>query len=356
MKKISIIGLGLIGGSLAKSLKNFDKSISIFAYDKPEILSLAENDKIIDGRITNIYESVESDIIFLCLPSEDSLEVLRKLAGKISEGTIISDVCSVKGIFNDVWNQLSSRGVYIGGHPMTGKEKGGYLNSDELLFENAIYILSDQAKDCDIKTDFINLLKRLNTRIKFMNPYLHDKAIARISHLPQLLAVSLINTSLSGNSESFLELAAGGFRDLTRIASSDFSIWKSVFKFNKNEIITSIEILHETLNSIEDLLECDNFNDLEKLFVEAKEKRNSIPLSNKGFLSPLCDLFVWVKDEPGALSKLATLLFENNINIKDIELLKIREGTAGTFRLSFSDDSSVEFAKKVLRNNGYSVK
>ena len=137
MHTISIFGLGLIGGSLAKALKNSKQKIEISGFDKDSVTEIALRLKIIDRKIDSISESLNSDIIFLCLPTDLSLEYFKKLAPQLKEGTIISDVCGVKGIFEDEWKKImasiptiggKSSGFYIGGHPMTGKEKGGFEN------------------------------------------------------------------------------------------------------------------------------------------------------------------------------------------------------------------------------------
>ena len=145
--KIAIIGLGLIGGSLAKAIKRVDNHSIISAYDMPQVLDQAENENVIDIKLYSVEESINSDVIFLCLPVNSSLQVFDIVAPLLKENTILTDVCGVKNIFQEKWNCIKSKGIYIGGHPMTGKEKGGYENSDPLLFENSVYILSDIATE-----------------------------------------------------------------------------------------------------------------------------------------------------------------------------------------------------------------
>lgn len=353
--KISIIGLGLIGGSIAKSLKNNDPALSISAYDIKEVLTSAKILKIIDEGLQNLKDSKSADIIFLCLPTDLSLKALTELAPLVNENTIITDVAGVKGVFEKKWKKLKSKGTYIGGHPMTGKEQGGFANSDPLLFENSTYILSDTYKDNS--QPLVELLKILGARIKFLNPKLHDKIVARVSHLPQLLAVNLVN-SLPDQTKNinYLDFAAGGFRDMTRIASSNFDIWKPVIDLNKENIISSIKVIQKELVGLEKFIRKEDWKRLESLFENARLKRNEIPKNNKGFINPLYDIFVFVNDQPGVLSKLTTLLFNDGINIKDIELLKIREGTGGTFRISFDSEISSKKAQTLIEKSGFSVK
>lgn len=368
LKNISIIGLGLIGGSIAKALKNGYSSkhenlkrdfssLIIKGYDREEIINAALSDGTIDRRLASAEEAWDSDVIFLCLPTELSLKYFFELSPIIKEGAVISDVCGVKGVFEAGWKSLNSKGYYIGGHPMTGKETSGYQGSDPLLFENSVYIISESAKQLKVLDEFLEIIKYMGARIRFLDPFVHDRVISRVSHLPQLLSVALVNTA-AGNEEGidYLDFAAGGFRDMTRIASSNFDIWEPVIKLNKDEIINSIKLLRDNLTKIEEYVSANDTEKLNSLFQSARNKRDEIPKNTKGFINPLSDIFIYVKDEPGVLSKLTTLLYRNKINIKDLELLKIREGTGGTFRISFENEETALLAKKLVEESGFATK
>ena len=353
MQNISIIGLGLIGGSIAKALKNSGKEFNISSFDKADVLKSAVEQKVIDTKLENIEEAKDSHIIFLCLPTDLSLKILKELAPIINENTIITDVCGVKGIFEKEWKALKSKGLYIGGHPMTGKESGGFENSDHLLFENSVYIISDSEKDSQKLNELTNVIKLLGARIRFLDPFLHDKIIARVSHIPQLLAVTLVNSVDKNDKVNYLDFAAGGFRDMTRIASGSFDIWESIIKMNKEEIVAALELINKNLSNLKYFLKNENIDSLKEQFDKARAKRDEIPKNTKGFINPLYDVFVYVKDEPGVLSKLTTALYKNSLNIKDMELLKIREGTGGTFRISFQSQNDADKAKKVIKDIGF---
>ncbi len=353
---VSIIGLGLIGGSLAKAIKNFDPSIKIGAYDTSDVVYAALSDKIVDHKLNSISESLEYRLIFICTPLEISLDILSKLAAEAKPDNIISDVCGIKGALNDIWEKSNSKGTYIGAHPMTGKEKGGYENSDPILFENAIYIVSTEAKDDDSLREYTELITSLGARVMPLDPYIHDEVVANVSHMPQLLSVSLMNALSKNNEINYMDFAGGGFRDMTRIASSAFDIWESVIKQNKEKIVAAINSLISELKEVCHLVENSDMKALADKFENSRKKRDEIPLNAKGFLNPLFDIFVFVNDEPGVISKISTKLFNENINIKDIELLKIREGTGGTFRLSFESELDATRAKEVLSSIGFSIK
>ncbi|MBI9073067.1 MAG: prephenate dehydrogenase/arogenate dehydrogenase family protein [Melioribacteraceae bacterium] len=357
IKSISIIGLGLIGGSIAKALRKCEREFVIKAFDREVVLEQAELDLAIDNRLYNIDEALESDLIFLCTPVDYSIKLFKELAPRLKKNSVLTDVCGVKSVFQDLWDELESEGLYFGGHPMTGKEKGGYDNSDPLLFENSVYIISEAAKSNPLADEFLKVIKLLGARITFLNANTHDKVVANVSHLPQLLSVSLVNTAAKNDNEiNFLDFAAGGFRDMTRIASSDFSIWEPVIKKNKDRILDSLDEFINELNSLKDKIYEGNFPVIESKFESSRIKRDEIPKNTKGFLNPLVDIFVFVSDVPGVISKISTALFNVGINIKDIELLKIREGTGGTFRMSFNSESEAVIAQEVMHEIGFETK
>lgn len=355
MKSIAIAGLGLIGGSLAKALKHFAPETEIAAYDYPEILSKAKLKNIIDFEATRLIDLLNYDIIILALPIELSLLAFKEIYPKLNKNQIIADMCSVKAVFADAEKAISSKGKYIGLHPMAGKEHGGLENSDHLLFENAVCLASCVDPDL-ILDEFIDFLKPTGMRFYMIDAYLHDKIVANVSHLPQLLSVALVKSATKKEGAvNFSYFAGGGFRDMTRIASSDFSIWKEIINHNKSNILIS---LHEYQSVIDDIIDRINNNDfqfLENIFNSARDKRNEIPINNKGFIDPLFDLMVFLKDEPGTLNNLTSILSENNLNIKDIELLKIREGSGGNFRIFFNSQNECLRAKEILSSNGFNV-
>lgn len=354
IKNISIIGLGLIGGSIAKALKNSNKYFFISAYDKDDVLEKAVSKNVIDLKLESPEDALFSDLIILCLPLEQNLEIFKVLSPKLAKDSIITDVSGIKLAFKNEWDKLESKGTYIGGHPMTGKEQGGFDNSDPLLFENSVYIVTEDLTKNESLLDFKTIIELLGANILCIPAKQHDVIAASVSHLPQLLAVTLVNTAaLKTDNYNFLDLAAGGFRDLTRIASSDFNIWDEVIRQNKNQIITAIEEFSYELDSVKKWILNNNSEELLKFFCQARESRDEIPKNSKGFLTPVHDVFIFVKDEPGVISKISTKLYEANINVKDIELLKIREGNGGTFRLSFSTKEIAESAKLILSDLGF---
>ncbi len=354
INRIAILGLGLIGGSLAKSLKHSIPDIKIAAFDFTNILEKAIADKSIDVVLPSYKSALDYDLIFIALPINESLKVFNELAPLLGENQIISDFCSVKGIFADAWQKISSKGCYIGAHPMAGKEKGSYQNSDSLLFENSVFIISDLSRKYSLLNDYIDIVTQIGARVTFLNPYLHDKILAEVSHLPQLLSVILVNqAAVNKDGINFLDFGAGGFRDMTRISSSDYAIWESIIAANKVEIINSLSAFKDNVDRMITMIQNNLSIDISAEFNKARNSREEIPFNNKGFLSPLFDITIFLEDKPGIISKLSTILFENKINIKDLELLKIREGSGGNFKLYFETAENAKIAKSLLEKSGF---
>ena len=357
--KIAIIGLGVIGGSLGLAIKQTDSGNTIVGFDSPGVLRRAKKRKAIDVAAPSLRAAVsDAEIVFLCTPVDSILKLLSDVSRFISSTTIVSDVGSVKGVVQaSAKRYFRSRGIFIGGHPMAGSEGSGIEYADALLFQNAVYVLCPPRGRAKETRLLAALLKSIGARVLTMDAREHDRVAAAISHLPQLLAVGLMDSASRKNkgNPAFLQLAAGGFRDMTRIASSPFPVWKDILSNNRKETKRALQEFEKLLRQFRKRLNQRSLSDVGKKFLRAKSFRDSIPKNTKGFLHSLHDLFVWVDDKPGTLSTMTTTLFRSGININDIELLKVREGQGGTFRLSFESGETARMAAKSLRAKGFRV-
>lgn len=355
ISSVGIAGLGLIGGSIAKSIRHQSPEIRICGFDFPDILKKAELQKVIDESYYRSDKLLECDLIILSLPIYSSLNLFEELFPLLNENQILIDVCSVKSIFSKTKKKYKSRGKYIGLHPMAGKEKSGFENSDYLLFENAVCFVCDDERNKQTDT-VLNFLNSTGLRFTFIDAEVHDKIVAEVSHLPQLVSVALVN-SVSKNKDgfSFINFSGSGFRDMTRIASSDFILWKEIIQANKQNIISSLNDFKDQIDSLIGNLESDDYDSLDSKFDSANKNRNEIPFNNKGFIQPLYDITVFLEDKAGTLNRLTSVLANNNLNIKDIELLKIREGSGGNFRLYFDSAESAQKAYQILKENNFAA-
>ncbi len=352
--KIVISGLGVIGASLAMAVKQAHSEYTLIGYDVPDVLAFAEKNNIVDVGVSNWpQDAADADLIVLSTPLSIIKAQLESLNNIVGKNTIVTDTGSTKGELAEFAESLHFSGTYIGGHPMTGSEKSGISAANPLLFQNALYILCGVSQENEIKVKEVlfPVLEAVKARIFLMDSHTHDKVLAGISHLPQLIAVALVNYIGKQQEElnyPFFELAAGGFRDLTRIASSSISIWQDIINSNKKNVEAALLQFIETLKE-----EKKSVGDLSRTFEKANDYRSQVPKDSKGFLYPLVDILVYVKDEVGVISKIANKLFEENIDIRDIELLKIREKEGGVFRLSLNSREEAVKAAELMNALNY---
>ena len=357
VERVAIVGVGLIGGSLAMAWKERRPDLTIMGWDRPDVLASAQERGIVDKVAPSMKDTVvQADVVVLATPLATIEALIQELAGWLRPNTIVTDVGSVKTpILAAVQQHWEADQVFIGGHPMAGSEQGGLANADAFLFENASYVLCPgRHRDTSAYHSVAELVEATGARVLKMDAARHDYAAACISHVPQMLAIALMGlaTPREQSDEAILQLAAGGFRDMTRIASSPYSLWEPILRANKKDINTALSELIDKLAAMKDVLEQEKMAELAPLFEQARSVRETIPKAFKGFVDPLADVYVYAKDHPGVLSHITSTLFNDNISIKDIELLKVREGTGGAFRLSFLDDQTANAAVATLEAAG----
>lgn len=363
MQQIGIVGTGLIGGSLGLAWKRH-ADVTIIGFDERHVLDRALERGAVDKGAASPADAVRgSDLVVLATPIRSILSMLEHVSPHLKEGAIVTDVGSVKRpIVEHALEILPAHATFIGGHPMAGSERRGIDHADALLFENATYVLCPPGgpDDDDFESkyaSFISLVSLTGARLILLPPERHDRVAAIVSHLPQLLATALMNYAIEENrdDEAILKLAAGGFRDMTRIASSPFDVWRDIILANTGPILDALSGFVTELQNLRHRVAVEDLDAIEKAFESARQARETIPRDTKGFLHPLADVFVYAEDRPGELLAITRVLHEAGLNIKDIELLKIREGTGGAFRIGFSDDETAEQASNELQRTGYTA-
>ncbi len=361
-KTIVIYSVGLLGGSLGLGLKAAGCTATIIGLSSRGSIDTALKLGCIDeGYGYDRLEAVISraDLLFICSPILGITDCLRKLGSmNLPRELIITDVGSTKAAIAQVAaNELPEHVRFIGGHPMAGSEKSGPSAADPYLFQNAIYVLTPPAgHPRAVDSALAEFLDRfLGCRHTFMDPTTHDTIAATVSHVPHMLAVALVNVAreMDEKAPGALQLAAGGFRDLTRIASSPYAMWHDILVTNKETIEPILQRCIEELCAMKARLASDRLRDD---FEAAAETRGKMPLQNKGFIAPLYEVLVLAKDEPGVIASLSNRLADRQINIKDIEVVKIREGEGGTIRLGFGTRETARQAVRLLQSQGFSAR
>ncbi|MCE5251767.1 prephenate dehydrogenase [bacterium] len=357
---IVIVGVGLIGGSFGLAIKRKYPGIRIIGVSsRAATASAIEMGAVNEGcGYEELGDAVASaDCVVLCTPIHRIQGLLTVLGSSLKPGVLVSDVGSTKRAITEHAAMVLPRGVhFIGGHPMTGSERRGVDAADPFLFQNAIYVLTPvDGVPKAIVESFSRFLETLGATVIIMDAAVHDRIAATVSHLPQMLAVTLVEMAGKLDSESapYLRLAAGGFRDMTRIASSPFTMWDDICRTNDDAIKEALDSYIDHLRRIRDRIGTPA---LGEDFEIANITRATIPKDTKGFLRTLFEVLVVVEDKPGVIAEIATELARVDINIKDMEVVKVREGEGGTLRLSFENEPLANDAVSLLTRLGYTAR
>lgn len=354
------IGLGLIGGSIAKAVRAAFADARLIAYDvNAASLQLAKAEYVINEICPAIDSTFsDCDYIFLCAPVAHNAANLLVLKDYLSPNTVLTDVGSVK---TDIHKQIESLGLkssFIGGHPMTGSERFGYLNSDAALLENAYYILtpSDTVPDKALN-DYRDLVEALGAIPLILSYEEHDYVTAAISHVPHVIAASLVNLVKNSDSRDGIMkmVAAGGFKDITRIASSSPAMWQQICLTNTENIS---KLLKDYIKSLTDLLVCLDYRAEDALydfFDTARNYRESFIDASSGPIKAEHVFTVDIADKPGAISAIASLLALHDVSIKNIGINHNREFAEGALRIEFYDKKAIEQAIEVMTEHGYKL-
>ena len=365
MKTIGFIGLGLIGGSIAKTIRKFHPDYHILAYAKhKETLAAALNCNAIDAVLEEKDERYHTcDYIFLCAPVEYNIEYLKYLKNVISDDCIITDAGSVKGPIHKAVEELGMDHCFIGGHPMAGSEQSGFEHSSDHLLENAYYILTPGGQvPLEKLTEFSELIDSLGSIPMVLTAEEHDFITAGVSHLPHIIATALVNLvkTLDNDAEYMKTIAAGGFRDITRIASSSPVMWQQICMENHENISNVlddyirmlIQIRCSVDNCATDGKEADA---IYQMFASSRDYRDSIDVVDNGPIRKAYVLYLDIADEAGGIATIATILAMDKISIKNIGIIHNREFEQGVLKIEFYEEDAMERAIALLKKRNYIV-
>ena len=354
------IGLGLIGGSIAKAIKKNMQDVHIIAYDiNRATLDAALEEGVADKVAYSINSSFSvCDYIFLCAPVQKNDTNLLAVKKIISPNCLLTDVGSVKADIHAHIEEASLSGQFIGGHPMAGSERTGYLNSKPSLLENAYYVLTPTSASLPEKlSEYEDLVKIMGAIPLVLGFEQHDYITAAVSHLPHIIASSLVNLVKNADSSDGIMrlIAAGGFKDITRIASSSATMWQQICLTNTENISKLLEDYIQSLLVIRKQLDAKSEENIYDLFDTARIYRDSFINTSSGPIKISYSLNIDIADEPGALASIATMLALNNISIKNIGIVHNREYEEGVLRIEFYDETAISNAKKILSAKGYII-
>ena len=362
-KVVYIVGLGLIGASLAMGIRKGHPEVTLLGYNRSQASrDIALKNGIVDKVTANLEEFASKvDVIIVSLPVKQTIETFQQLSKMpLKEGVIVTDVGSTKGAIveagQEAFNHLPVR--FVGGHPMAGSHKTGAASADSTLFENAYYIFTPTlATDPSAILEMKDLLSGLGARFIEVDPIEHDRVTSQISHFPHVLAATLMGQAAAYTEEHSLtgRFAAGGFRDMTRIAESEPSMWTSVLLSNPASVLDRIADFKDRLEQVADMIRQGQEDAIWAFFDYSREQRQHMQIHKRGGVESTFDIFVDVPDEEDVILRILELLRGTslvNIHINE----ENREDVYGILQISFKTAADQARAEALItEQTDYSV-
>ncbi len=330
-KHAAVIGTGLIGGSIAAGLRSANWIVRGFDADS-DVLETAQLRGLIDTRCSSMNDAVDAvDLVIVAAPPKATIEILANLATR----AVVMDVAGVK---EPVLAAAAHLPRFVATHPMAGREISGPDAASAALFSGASWVVVEGAPP-DARAMVIDVIETLGARVVEMSAEDHDRAVALISHLPHLVAGGLL--SAAARNPDSLDLAAGSFRDLTRVGASQPLPWVEILKTNHDAVLHAIAALRERLAAIEAAILSDD-DSLLTILSDARSTR-------QGLGSPVAQVRVALADRPGELAKVGHAFEASGVDIRDIQMrhapyggggvltLSVRPGEEGTLRLALEE-------------------
>lgn len=345
-RRAQVVGLGLIGSSLALALRR--AGVVVTGSD----LNDDRQKRALDlGVVDGLGEDLEAELAFVATPVAAIAEVVEALLSRSHRrDLVVSDVGSVKGPVADAIRDPR----FVGGHPMAGSEQEGPDGADPDLFLGATWVLTPtEQTDPDAFAIVRQVVVELGADVVALEPDRHDALVAVVSHVPHLSAATLMAIAADASLEhaALLRLAAGGFRDMTRIAAGEPTIWPDILRDNKTAVLAVLDTLLERLKSVRTLVAEEDREGLLELLEYAKSARRNLP---SRVLRPesIAECRIPVSDRPGQLAEVTALLGDIGVNIWDIEIAHSAEGERGVLVVSISTDA-VDQARAALSGRGF---
>lgn len=357
---VFVVGVGLIGGSIALAIKKQHPNSIIYGYDaNKNALEKAITLNIIDEKAASFKEGAENaDLIILATPVLETKKLVKQLSRMtLKEGVIITDTGSTKGEIMEFVSEMFPKSIeFIGGHPMAGSHQTGVENARGNLFEDAYYLLTPLPHNRLKKIEELkNWLSGTNANFQIIDKDEHDVITGMVSHFPHLIAGALVNQTKkqAKNNPLIRLLAAGGFRDITRIASSSPHMWKDIVIQNRRHLVTLLENWLIEMQKLYNVLHSGNEQEIYDFFEEAKEYRDSLPGGLEAKVLSSFVLYIDVKSVPGGITQVLSLLEENRISMMKLELNESHSGGLGELSISFRTEEDRVKAQRLLQHNQF---
>ncbi|MFP5225642.1 MAG: prephenate dehydrogenase/arogenate dehydrogenase family protein [Actinomycetota bacterium] len=341
-QRVLLVGTGLIGGSIGLGLRRAWPDAHILACDAETPVAELAVERGAAHEVGELSDSATCDLVVVSVPVRALEGVLGGLGPHLGADTVVTDTGSTKsGFVEAAARVLPADQMVIGGHPMAGSEKHGIESARPDLFEGAWWILTptDRTRP-DAYQQVLRLVSALGARSIALDPGSHDRLMGTVSHLPQLLASTLMRMAAAEGQdrEAILALAAGGFKDMTRIASSSPEMWADICLENGPAITDRLRAFAAELETVADSI--DRGGELLSFFQQAREARDRIPLKRE--TTGLIEVRIDIPDRPGVLADVTTAMGRLGVNIEDLGIHHAAEGGHGILSIWLADDVDIQ--------------
>lgn len=361
---VAIVGVGLIGGSFAAALKKLDDPPRVIGIDtNPVGLEWALSHGLIDaGSLPDGLGAQQwlgadgADLVVLATPAARTVDWIERLGVAEYRG-VVTDVASTKSaIISAAERCLGDHAAFVGGHPMAGSERSGVEASNPDLFRGAYYVLTPSAStDTDAYRRIHALVSEFGCRVLSVDPGSHDEAVAIISHVPHVAASALVDLAAAhaGEDGELLRLAAGGFKDTTRIAAGSPELWTGICLDNADAVAGGVDELRDVLGQFSGMLRAGDARGLREWLARAADIRRSLPAQWVPATTRLTEVVVPMVDRPGVVAKVTTAASRAGCNIEAIEIDHISESSANLV-VVMTDEGNMDRFIETLRSAGFS--
>ncbi|HEC09941.1 MAG TPA: prephenate dehydrogenase/arogenate dehydrogenase family protein [Acidimicrobiales bacterium] len=342
-RRANVVGLGLIGCSLAMALRERGWHVTGSETD-PDRLAQAQG----RGAVDAIGLDPEAEITWVAVPASATVPAVKEVLA--STAGLVTDVASVKGPIVDQIDDPR----YLGGHPMAGSDLDGPAGADPDMFVGAVWVLTPTSDTSDeVFAGVAGAIRSLDAEVVAVPAARHDAMVAVVSHVPHLTAATLmtIASARATDHAALLRLAAGGFRDMTRIAAGPPAIWPDICVENREAIVDVLDLLMADLATVRDLVSAEDRGGLLDLLSRARSSRRSLP-AGAAHPSQLSEARIPIPDRPGAAAEVFTLAAELGVNVSDFEVYHSAEGDRGVM-IAVIESASADLFRGGLIARGF---
>lgn len=356
-ERVAILGTGLIGGSIGLGLAAAATGAEIVGFDPDPVAADAALKAGAVGRVArDPAGAVEgAGIVVLAGPVDATAGLVDAIGGRVAGDTVVTDVGSAKAAVVAAGEKAFGHS-FVGGHPMAGSERHGVDAASADLFRDAWWILTPtRATSPEAYARVADLVGSLGAKPVAVSPSKHDSLVARLSHVPQLTASALVDLAAgAGDREALLGLAAGGFRDVTRIAASNPDLWVTILRSNKTSILDALGTLNRKLTAVAGSIDRDDWDEVREWLAGARNNRLEL-FARPDLSGEPAGLSLPVTDRPGVLAEVTTAAGRLGANIEDLRIVHSTEGGHGRLELVVTGEGPADRLAEALANMGYRV-